>query len=81
MEAKLTLKLNKRVIEQSKRYAALHHKSLSKLIETYLQSVVKDSSNDFEISPFVRSISTGVETPTDIDYKKEYRKHLNEKYK
>jgi hypothetical protein len=34
-----------------------------------------------EISPFVRSISTGKEWPADIDFKKEHSEYLMDKHK
>jgi len=34
-----------------------------------------------QISPFVKSMSTGVNIPADLDYKTEYVNRLNEKYK
>ena len=84
MNTKLTLKLDKDVIEKAKEYAASHKRSLSKMIESYLQSLIKDSNDvegDIEISPFVKSMVTGVELEPDLDYKKEYGHHLSEKYK
>ena len=56
--------------------------SLSRIIEAYLQSLTSEKeSTEFEISPFVKSISTGIEIPNDLDYKKEYTDYLMEKYK
>lgn len=85
MDTKLTLKLDKLVIIKAKEYAASHKKSLSRMIESYLKSLIdKDSPNskdDIEISPFVRSITTGVKLPSDFDYKKTYGDYLSEKYK
>ncbi len=82
MNTKLTLKLDKLVIEQAKEYASSHKRSLSKIIEAYLKSLVtKNNEDDFEISPFVKSISTGVRIPTDLDYKSEYLTHMTEKHK
>ena len=37
MDTKLTLKLDKTVIEKAKEYAESHQKSLSRMIESYLQ--------------------------------------------
>jgi hypothetical protein len=34
-----------------------------------------------EISPFVRSMSTGNSIPVDLNYKEEYSNYLIEKYK
>ena len=82
MDTKLTLKLNKGVIEKAKEYASNKKMSLSRIIEAYLQSLTSENENsEFEISPFVKSIATGVEIPADLDYKKEYADFLVDKYK
>ncbi len=82
MDTKLTLKLNQVVIENAKIYARNKKISLSRLIENYLQALtVNESNSDFEISPFVKSISTGKSLPNDLDYKNEYSNFLMEKYK
>ena len=82
MDTKLTLKLNKEVIEKAKEYASNRKISLSRIVEAYFQSLTTENdTSEFEISPFVKSIATGTETPTDLDYKKEYSDYLIEKYK
>jgi len=85
MDTKLTLKLDKFVIDKAKDYASTHKRSLSRIIESYLRSLItkKDSkdSDDIEISPFVKSMATGVNIPADFDYKKEYGDYLTQKYK
>lgn len=82
MDTKLTLKLNQRIIEMAKEYASDKGMSLSRIVEAYLESLTSENeSSDFEISPFVKSISTNHEIPSDLDYKKEYSDHLIEKYK
>jgi hypothetical protein len=85
MDTKLTLKLDKFVIEQAKEYAASHKRSLSRIIESYLKSLINrdknDDQSDFEISPFVKSMSTGVNIPADFDYKSEIINHLMEKHR
>ena len=35
---------------------------------------------NIEISPFVKSMKTGVNMPANFDYKKEYREHFYKKY-
>ena len=78
----MTLKLNQRVIEKAKKYASNKKVSLSRIIEAYLQSLTSEVENsNFDISPFVKSIATGVEISADLDYKKEYSDYLMEKYK
>ena len=79
MDTKLTLKLDKYIIERAKKYAKDKKISLSKMIESYLLSITKESEDKIEITPFVKSIS-GVITISDEDYKKNYADYLNKKY-
>jgi len=85
MDTKLTLKLDKYVIDKAKEYAASHKRSLSRMIESYLKSLIDNESpelnDDIEISPFVKSMTSGINLPADFDYKKEYGDYLSEKYK
>jgi len=83
METKLTLRLNDRVIERAKKYAKKQRTSLSKMIESYLDSLTKDESTEqeSEITPLIKSLSGVIDLPDDFDYKKEYRDYITEKYK
>ena len=83
METKLTLRLNDSVIERAKVYAKSQRISLSKMIESYLDSLTREKENDNKISitPLVESLSGVIDLPSDFDYKKEYRDYLIEKYK
>ncbi|MBN2259328.1 MAG: hypothetical protein JW702_02170 [Clostridiales bacterium] len=84
MDSKLTLKLDKYVIDKAKDYASVHKRSLSRIIESYLRSLINKNKQiddgDFEISPFVKSMVTGVKIPDDFDIKKEYGNHLTQKH-
>ena len=83
MDTKLTLKLDQEVIEKAKIYASEKKLSLSRIIENYLNSLTSGVSIDkeIEITPFIKSMRTGVKIPVDLDYKKEYSDYLEEKYK
>jgi hypothetical protein len=82
MDTKLTLKLNQEIIEKAKLYASNKKMSLSRIVESYLQNLTSENlKNDFEISPFVKSIATGIKIPADLDLKKEYADYLTKKYK
>ncbi len=82
MDTKLTLKLDQVVIEKAKVYASGKKLSLSRLIENYLNSLTSDHPTDeLEISPFVKSLSSGVEIPADYDYKKDRADYLEQKYR
>jgi hypothetical protein len=85
MEAEITLKIDKYLIDTANEYAQSHKKSLSSIIEAYLSRLVSSDksqlNNDIEISPFVKSLRTGVKIPADYDYEESYNNHLAEKYK
>jgi len=82
MDTKLTLKLNQEIIEKAKKYASEKKLSLSRLIENYLNSLTSDKmDNEMQISPFVKSLSSGIKLPADYDYKKDRADYLQNKYK
>ncbi|TAF69323.1 MAG: hypothetical protein EAZ58_06670 [Flavobacterium sp.] len=82
MDAKLTLKLDQEIIEKAKHYASEKKISLSRIVENYLNSLTSDKeNNDIQISPFVKSLSSGIEIPADYDYKKDRADYLEQKYK
>lgn len=84
MDTKLTLKLDKEVIEKAKEYAAKQKVSLSWLFENYLKAITNKNVNseEVEISDFVKSISIGKgKISADLDYKKEYYDYIDKKYK
>ena len=78
MNTKLTLNLDKSIIEEAKSYAKKDNVSLSKLIENYLNSLTKTSKEGIKVSPLVESL-TGI-ISSDIDERKSYRDYLSEKY-
>lgn len=82
MDTKLTLKLDQEIIEKAKHYASEKKISLSRIVENYLNSLTSDKdNNDIQISPFVKSLSSGIEIPADYDYKKDRADYLEQKYK
>ena len=83
METKLTLRLNDIVIERAKIYARSQKISLSKMIESYLDSLTREKDLDDEIliTPLVESLSGVITLASDYDYKNEYADYLTEKYK
>ncbi|HEY4065149.1 MAG TPA: DUF6364 family protein [Puia sp.] len=81
MDTKLTLSLDKSVIEQAKKYAQKKNISLSKLIEAYLNKVSSPEKTGNEISPLVRSLSGVLSLPKGYNPKKGYGDHLAAKYK
>lgn len=81
METKLTIRLKESVIERAKIYARSHKISLSKMIESYLDSITQDKKMKIKITPLVESLSGVIDLQADYDYKKEYTDYLTGKYK
>jgi len=81
METKLTLRLNNETIERAKDYSRTHRISLSKMVESYLDSITKESEVKSSVTPLVESLIGVINLPADYDYKKEYADYLEKKYK
>ncbi|MDA8693054.1 DUF6364 family protein [Saprospiraceae bacterium] len=78
MNTKLTLSLNKSIIEKAKLYAKGHNQSLSQFIESYLEKIT--SENPELGDPELDSIRGIIQLPADFDLKKETRKLRIEKH-
>ncbi|WP_010178821.1 DUF6364 family protein [Aquimarina agarilytica] len=81
MDTKLTLSLDKSVIEQAKKYAKSNKTSLSKLIESYLASLNKRKEHSEEITPLVESLSGVIDLNNAENTTDDYGNFLMEKYK
>ncbi len=83
MDTKLTLKLDKDIIEEAKAYAKQKQQSLSSLVEQYflfLTTNQKDTSEPPKISPTIQQMS-GILDPGHLDENKDaYVDFLEKKY-
>ena len=80
MATKLTLTVEKNIIDQAKKYASRKGRSLSNLVENYLRTLVQKDPDPQEISPIVKKLAGSVRFPKEFDYKKELSKVLTEKH-
>lgn len=78
MTTKLTLTLEKGIIERAKSYAKNTGRSLSELIESYLDSITQDTVN--EPSPKLKKIVGSVKLPKNFDEDKELSSYLEKKH-
>lgn len=78
MLTKLTLSIDKVVIERAKQYAQKTGRSLSDLVETYLESLVESDKDpdSKELPPKLRRLLGSVKISADLDHKKEIRRIL-----
>ncbi len=85
MDAKITLKFDQQVVEDAKLYAKKQNRSLSRIIESYLQSLTNEAVNkdktEIVISDFVKNMTSKNGVSNDLDYKKEYSNYISDKYK
>lgn len=81
MNTKLTLTIEQAVIEKAKRYAKQNERSLSKIIENYLKTLItNDLKEEKMLSPIVKSLKGSFSKPKNFDYKKELSERLSEKH-
>ncbi len=82
MNTKLTLSLNKEIIERAKEYAKEHNISLSFLIENYLQKIISDYHSEMASKgSIVNELSGIIKLNSDFNFKDDYTDYLIEKYK
>ena len=80
MTTKLTLSIDKDIIEQSKRYAASQNRSLSDLIESYFRTIAIIPGNKVEITSKIKSLKGSFKAPADLDYKKVLQEEIIHKH-
>ena len=88
MNAKLTLSIEKEVIEQTKIYAKKQDRSLSKLVETFLRVVsasekkeVAQTFDSEELHPITKSLRGAFKVPDDFDYDEVLREMKEKRFR
>lgn len=86
MNTKLTLSLDKEIIEKAKIYAKGTGRSLSEMVENYFKSLVEksnkknESTKKDEIDPQLKKLVGIIQLPPDFDIKKAKEEYYKEKY-
>ncbi len=84
MNTKLTLHVDKDIIEQAKRYAQDKQQSLSALVEDYFRYLFRREEHSPVspgISPTVQELSGIIHLDATGDVREDYTDHLLEKYR
>lgn len=79
VDTKLTLKLDKGIINRAKEYASETNQSLSRLVEEYFLELTSSKKFKQNLSPRVRKVS-GVLKGKSVDYKDSVSNYLIEKH-
>ena len=80
MDTKLTLKLDKYVIDEAKRYAKKRNISLSGIVETYFKSLFEKKKSKKSYSPLINELSGVIYLDEGFDFRDDYADYLSEKY-
>jgi len=80
MNTKLTLSLEKEIIERAKSYAKKTGRSLSELVESYFENLTSKEKNEDDIHPKVKKLIGRITLPKDFDEDKARDEYYKEKY-
>jgi ABC-type phosphate transport system ATPase subunit len=80
MNTKLTLSVEKSIIDSAKMYAKKTGKSLSEIIQNYLEKLTLDEEVDNNLSSKLNKIVGSVELPKDFNEKEELKKYMENKH-
>jgi hypothetical protein len=83
MTTKLTLSVEKAIIDQAKRYAQEHNRSLSEIVAKYLEYLTGEAVSGIDIDPEVLDLSDEIPVeqlmdPDDVKYRYLRDKYLHE---
>jgi hypothetical protein len=83
MKEKLTLSIEKSIISRAKKYSRFNRKSISEIVENHLEDLTDKKvtvRSGRKIHPRVKKLAGVLKRQGNKDVKKEYHKHLEEKY-
>jgi len=80
MTTKLTLTVEESTIKKAKSYAKHTGRSLSELIENYLETLTEEKDDKHQISPKLKKIIGSVKLPADFDERKELNAYFENKH-
>lgn len=80
MTTKLTLTVEERVIKKATSYAEKTGRSLSELVEDYLNTLVAEEKDVKQVSPKLQKIIGVVKVPQDFDEKGELGTYFDMKH-
>lgn len=79
MLTKLTLSLEKSIIEKAKSYAKDTGRSLSEIVENYFESITADKKDE-SLSPKLKRLVGSVKIPEDANLDQDLREYFEKKH-
>lgn len=80
MITKLTLTIDKKIIDAAKKHAKANGKSLSALVENYLKTMTTKERSSEHLSPKIESLMGIAKVGPDFNEKEEMRSMLTQKH-
>lgn len=80
MTTKLTLTVEEKVIKHAKLYAKNTGRSLSEIVENYLQTLTDENLEGEKLSPKLSKLAGVIKLPADFNEKTELRKYFENKH-
>lgn len=80
MTRKLTLSINEQTVEKARRLSRRRGKSISKMVEEYLNSISEKEGQQESAVDEIKKIMKGKITNKNLDWKKVKEEHLSKKY-
>jgi hypothetical protein len=80
MTTKLTLTVEESTIQKAKSYARSTGRSLSELIENYLETLTEEHKDNDQLSPKLKKIAGTVKLPVDFDEKRELNAYFENRH-
>ena len=80
MTTKLTLTIEEEVIKKANTYAKKTGRSLSELIENYLENLTKEGDDIQDLSPKLKRLVGAVKLPADFDEVKVLSAYFEQKH-
>ncbi len=81
MNTKLTLQLDKDIINKAKLYAKANNTSLSFMVENFFQKIVAENKPEKKVQDSIVEQLSGIIDISDSNYNDDYLNYLVEKYK
>ena len=81
MTTKLTLTVEKKTIDKAKIYASQTDRSLSEIVETYLDSLVSEDKPSTVTSSKLKKLTGSIKLPKIFDEKTALSEYFNNKHK
>ena len=80
MTTKLTLTIEKEIIEKAKLYAKGTQRSLSEMVQKYLENLVKTKISDKSATPIVDKIAGSLPLPDNFNADEALDEYFSKKY-